>query len=99
MRIASVGHAVLAATMMALGILGLVRGDFVGIWQPVPKGVPAREALAYFCAFISVGLRRRPALAARCRLRCPLAAGLSLAVVAAVQSTLDLPRADCGSFR
>src|SRR5579864_9352972 len=68
MRIASVGHAVFAAMMIVLGILGLIKIDYAVIWQPIPEGV---HAISYLCSIISLAtgigllLRRAAAAAAR----------------------------------
>ena len=55
MRIASGGHVAFAATMVGIGILGLVKGDFTVVWAPVCKGLPARHAMVYACAAMSAG--------------------------------------------
>jgi uncharacterized membrane protein len=54
MGIASLGHVAFAATLVTLGILGLIQGDFTPTWTGVPKDFPARQTLAYLCAFISL---------------------------------------------
>jgi uncharacterized membrane protein len=55
MRIAGAAHACFAAIMIALGVMGLMKGDFAVIWQPAPKDVPAREVLVYLSALICLG--------------------------------------------
>jgi uncharacterized membrane protein YphA (DoxX/SURF4 family) len=54
-RIASAGHAIFAVTLIGLGALGLVKGDFDATWPSVPKSVPGRELLAYVCALVYLG--------------------------------------------
>jgi uncharacterized membrane protein len=54
MRVASLSHAAFAGTLVAIGILGLIQGDFTPTWTGVPKAVPAREVLAYLCACVSL---------------------------------------------
>lgn len=69
MRIASVGHAVFATTILVLGIMGVIKG--APIWEPVPKAVPGREVLVYLSGFVFVavgaGLLWKPTAAAAAR--------------------------------
>jgi uncharacterized membrane protein len=71
MRIASIGHAFFAVTMIVLGAVGLLHPDFVPLWNPVPANVPAREFLVYLSALISIAsgigllVQRMAAIAAR----------------------------------
>lgn len=37
---------------IAVGGVGLIWGDFLSVWQPVPKSLPGRTALAYAVAVI-----------------------------------------------
>lgn len=48
------GRLLFAAAMIALGITGLVNGDFALAWQNVPAHLPGRTVLAYACAVIDV---------------------------------------------
>ena len=57
MRIASMGHAVFAGTMIALGIVGLIKGDFTPVWDPVPKKCVPHWP--YLCGILVVSLQNR----------------------------------------
>jgi len=54
MRFASVGHAVFAATLVVIGILGLVNSGYAAIWDGIPKALPGRVLLPYLCALIAL---------------------------------------------
>jgi len=53
-RIAGMGRVVFAALLIALGVQGLMRGDFTMVWQPVPEGLPGHAILAALCASLSL---------------------------------------------
>lgn len=63
MRIIGLGHAVFAATLIALGVASLVSGHFAAIWQPVPL-FHEREMLLYLSAVVilvcGIGVLWRP---------------------------------------
>ena len=48
------GHAVFATVLIAIGLQGLITGEFTTVWQPVPSSMAGREALAYCCALLSL---------------------------------------------
>jgi uncharacterized membrane protein len=54
MRNQGVGRAVFAVTLIAVGVAGLYFGEFVGVWDGVPKGTPARDELAVVCGLVSM---------------------------------------------
>src|SRR5881628_2120516 len=54
MHIKSASHIVFALTMVAIGAIGLLSGDFAPIWNPVPASYPDRQLLAELCTFISL---------------------------------------------
>jgi uncharacterized membrane protein len=49
-----IAAAVFAATMVALGVAGLIQHDFAAIWQPVPKRWPGREALVWLSGGVAL---------------------------------------------
>ena len=49
-----IGTNVYGLAALALGLIGLVWGDFALVWQPVPANIPDRTALAYAVAAILV---------------------------------------------
>lgn len=84
-----------AAAMIALGITGLVNGDFALVWQNVPAHLPGRTALAYACALIEIAtgagllFRRTAALASRVLFPFMLIWFVLLVIPPAVRAPLD----------
>ena len=54
MNMKATSRIVLAATMIAIGVIGLIAGGFAPIWRPVPETAPARDLLAYLSTFVSL---------------------------------------------
>src|ERR1051325_2404276 len=69
-------RALLAAALIALGILGFIYGDFAPIWQRIPvEDLPGRVPLAYLTALMElscgIGLLLKPTLKFACLVLLP----------------------------
>ena len=53
-HILSPGHAVYAATLIFIGVLGLIKGDLTIVYDGVPKDFPGHVLLGYLCALVSL---------------------------------------------
>lgn len=64
-------RAVFAAALLGLGILGLICGNSAELWEPIPRGLPARAAIIYFISLLELatgtGLLLRAYLVPACR--------------------------------
>ncbi|MGH8295237.1 MAG: hypothetical protein ACRETZ_07040 [Steroidobacteraceae bacterium] len=62
---ATAGNIIFALAVMGLGIISLATDRFASVWEPVPKGLPARHAFAYangvVMLLLGAGLLRRRA--------------------------------------
>ena len=54
MRVASSGHLVFSITMIVLGIVGILYGDFVPVWNPVPATISGHGVFVYLGPLISL---------------------------------------------
>lgn len=65
MRVGKVSQLVFAVVLIAMGIIGFVRGNMGPGWEPAPELMPAQQVLAYLCNLIylscGIGLLVRPA--------------------------------------
>ena len=52
MQIRSPGHVLLALTLAAFGIMGLVNGDVTPIWNHGAVTIPARQVVGYACGLV-----------------------------------------------
>src|SRR4051794_917666 len=52
--IGRLGHLAFAATMIGLGLQGLITRAFAPIWEPVPVTLPAYAVLVYLCALVAL---------------------------------------------
>ena len=55
MHVGKVSRIVFAIVLIAMGIIGFVRGNLGPGWEPIPESMPAQQVFAYLCNLIYLG--------------------------------------------